>query len=103
VQAELAKSWKNRAEFIAKGLERDDDALPPRDRNSRLKTQFSGPELRAFIARGWKLPDSRIKTSEHGQFVAELEVSNPREQRVAPNKNSFGPIGWSARASRKVD
>jgi hypothetical protein len=102
-QAELARSWKNRAEFLSKGFGREDDAIPLKDAKGRLKTQFQGSELRAFIARGWKLPDSRAKSWEHGQFVAELEVSKPQTRRVAPTKNSFGPIGWSARAPQKGD
>lgn len=104
VQTEVAATWRARAEFMAKSIERDED---PRklleERRSRLKTNFNGPLLRKFVAHGWNLPEEHQRTWENGSFAHDIDVEIDRDHKFDPhteiaNAKRLGTTGWSARA-----
>lgn len=107
VQTELANTWRTRTEFMLKGrLDETDMIELLSEERSRLKSNFSGKQLRAFMADNWTLPAEHASTWEHGSFTHKEDVSKPEEHSFDPeqeksNSKCLGTIGWSARKPRR--
>ena len=107
VQTELANTWRTRAEFMSKGrLDETDIAALSNEERSRLKSNFSGKQLRAFMADDWTLPEEHASTWEHGGFTHKEATPKPEKHSFDPQKEKansrfLGTTGWSARKPRR--
>ena len=110
----LIENWRHRVklleheqEYYESDEDREAHALQHHPRG-RLTTNFSGPQLRAFIADGWRLPAQSIPVWEHGAFVAKVEPNNVNEThdpvKEQANADKLGSVGLrSARLLNDVD